>query len=285
MPDTLPSAEETLEATQNTETSEASSEQPHAAPALSDDTTVKMDIGGEEQNVSLKDLRSGFMRQQDYTQKTQATAEDRRSLEAAAQQLQQRETALTDLLADPQKLMQLVAARGGQQQQEAPLADTDVPTVGTLKKLLGESQNQVRQEQQAVQQQMQQQQVVQQMETTANDAFGEVFYNIPDLKAIPFVGDTLKKMALEDNPKTLEEMRSSIVSAGKKLSKQLNMKPTKAAKPQAVSQLQSGIEPPGGSVAPPPPDKTYGKGRSIDWGDIDKDAMAWVEQQIQGGKS
>ena len=282
MPDTLPSAEETLEATQETETSES---QPQAAPALSDDTTITMDIGGEEQEVSLKDLRSGFMRQQDYTQKTQATAEDRRSLEAAAQQLQQRETALTDLLADPQKLMQLVAARGGQQQQEVPLADTDVPTVGTLKKLLGESQNQVRQEQQAVQQQMQQQQVVQQMEATANDAFGEVFYNIPDLKAVPFVGDTLKKMALEDNPKTLEEMRSAIVSAGKKLSTQLNMKPPKVAKPQAAAQLQSGIEPPGGSAAPPPPDKTYGKGRSIDWGDIDKDAMAWGEQQIQGGKS
>ena len=123
------------------------------------------------------------------------------------------------------------------------------------------------------------------MEATANDAFGEVFYNIPDLKAVPFVGDTLKKMALESNPKTLDDMRSSIVSAGKTLAKQLNMKPPKAAKPQAVSQLQSGIEPPGGSVAPPPPDKTYGKGRSIDWGDIDKDAMAWVEQQIQGGKS
>ena len=285
MPDILPTAEETLEATQSTETSEDTTEQVKATPTLSDDATVKMDIGGEEQEVSLKDLRSGFMRQQDYTQKTQATAEDRRSLEAAAQQLQQREAALTELLGDPQKLMQLVAARGGQQQQpDVPLSDTDVPTVGTLKKLLGESQTQVRQEQAAVQQQMQQQQVVQQMESTANDAFGEVFYNIPDLKEIPFVGDTLKKMALEDNPKTLEQMRASIVVAGKKLAKQLNMKPPKKATPQAAAQLQSGIEPPGGSVAPPAPDKSYGKGRKIDWGDIDKDAAAWVEQQIQGGR-
>lgn len=57
-----------------------------------DDVTVRVQVQGEEQEVSLSEAREGFMKGRDYTKKTQELAEQRREVqearEAYAQQLE-----------------------------------------------------------------------------------------------------------------------------------------------------------------------------------------------------
>ena len=74
-----------------------------AAPA--DDVVVKWTTsGGEAIEAPLAELKSGYLRQQDYTHKTQALAEERKQAETAvAQQFQQAQ----QLTRDHAKLMQL----------------------------------------------------------------------------------------------------------------------------------------------------------------------------------
>lgn len=50
------------------------------------------------EKLPLEEVTKGFMRQQDYTRKTQAVAETRKALEATAQQLQAVQTAFVDYL-------------------------------------------------------------------------------------------------------------------------------------------------------------------------------------------
>ena len=55
--------------------------------------TIKVD--GEEQEVSLEELRDGYQRQSDYTRKTQELASERR-------RLQQAEAIVSSLESDPE---------------------------------------------------------------------------------------------------------------------------------------------------------------------------------------
>ena len=221
------------------------------------------------------------MRNQDYTQKTQGLADQRRELEQIAAQMQQREQSFTDMMKDPQKILALAASQQTAQQQPQ-LTDTDVPTVGAIKQMIAQERQQTQYESQQVQQNMQQQQAVTQMENAAQQAFEKVFEVVPDLKEVPFIEDTLKKMALSQKPDSLEKMQDALVKAGASLSKTYGFKQKAETKAKATSKLDAGIEPPGGSAMPPPPDKTYGQGKTIDWSELDKDAIAWMES---GGKS
>lgn len=72
-------AEESEE--QEPEESEESEEQ---AEQTQEPQTFRVKIDGQEQEVTLDELRSGYSRTQDYTRKTQALAEQRRAMEADA---------------------------------------------------------------------------------------------------------------------------------------------------------------------------------------------------------
>lgn len=50
--------------------------------SLPEDYKVKVKINGVEQEVPLSELKNGYQRQSDYTQKTQALSEERKALEA-----------------------------------------------------------------------------------------------------------------------------------------------------------------------------------------------------------
>ena len=283
MPDeSLPSTEEVLEATQAGTSTESQPEAEQSqtnsakAAAITEDTVLEMDVGGEKQQCSVKDLREVFIRNNDYTQKTQTLAEQRKELETIASQMQQREQAFTDMMKDPQKILALAASQQPTAQQQPELADTDVPTVGTIKQYIAQERQLAQQNAQQQMQQMQQQQVVQQMEQSAKQAFEKIYDAIPDLKGVPFIEDTLKKMALEDKPDSLEKMQESLVQAGAKLFKTYGFKSKPKPKQEPSAKLD-GIEPPGGSSMPPAPDKTYGQGKKIDWSELDKDAIAWME--------
>lgn len=48
-----------------------------------DDPLIHLDVGGKIEEVKFSELTSGYMRNKDYTQKTQALADERKSVEAA----------------------------------------------------------------------------------------------------------------------------------------------------------------------------------------------------------
>ena len=52
--------------------------------------TYTVKVNGEEEQVTLEQLRSGYMREADYTRKTQAVAEQRKGLDAQAEQISAR---------------------------------------------------------------------------------------------------------------------------------------------------------------------------------------------------
>ena len=83
--------EENMEATESAAVD--SPELPITEPTGTSGYTVKVD--GEQQQVSLEELQSGYQRQADYTRKTQVLASER-------QRLQQAETIVSALEADPQ---------------------------------------------------------------------------------------------------------------------------------------------------------------------------------------
>jgi hypothetical protein len=64
--------------------------------------TFKVTVGGAEQEVTLEDLQSGFMRQADYTRKTQELAQQR-------QRLAQAEAIANSLDADPEGTLRALA--------------------------------------------------------------------------------------------------------------------------------------------------------------------------------
>ena len=63
-----------------------------------DDTRYTVKVNGEEFEVTLEELRSGYQMGRDYHQKTARIAEERRSLEAEMQAVQSQRAQLTDAL-------------------------------------------------------------------------------------------------------------------------------------------------------------------------------------------
>lgn len=61
-------------------------------------TFYKVKIDGEEVEVTLDELQSGYSRQQDYTRKTQELAQQRKLIEQQAQELAQRDAIYAQLL-------------------------------------------------------------------------------------------------------------------------------------------------------------------------------------------
>jgi len=267
---------ETSEETQSTEeTTQKASEE---TTAVTDDTTVTVSIDGEETQVSLKDLKSGFMRTSDYTKKTQALADGKKQLEGIAVKLQQRDENFTQMLGDPKKLAQFMAATLPAD-EPIKLADEDVLTVAGMRKMLAAERAQTQAEAAKQAQTVNQNAVLEKMETTAQNAFKVVYAANPKLKNIPHVGDVLKKMALDYSPQTYDEMEAAIVKSGGKLAKDFGLE-TKPEEKKEVNLLEtSGIEPPGGSRMSPKPETDFRRagGKKVNWAAVDKDVKKFLD--------
>ena len=61
-------------------------------------TYYKVRIDGEEVEVTLEELQSGYSRQQDYTRKTQELSNQRKTIEQQQQELAQRDAIYSQLL-------------------------------------------------------------------------------------------------------------------------------------------------------------------------------------------
>ena len=77
VPETVQEEPEQIE--EGTETPEGDTETPTE--------TYRVKVNGEEREVTMQDLTTGYMMESDYRQKTQSVAESRRALEAKAAQI------------------------------------------------------------------------------------------------------------------------------------------------------------------------------------------------------
>lgn len=130
--------------------------------------TFKLKVGGEEVEVTLDELQRGYSREADYTRKTQALAEERKSLTAEKQDfavlaertkaiLSHLEQSLTAPLYDPDELAQLRwenpaewAARVHEQEQRAKYVENLLNHKSTLEThLTAEQQRALQEETQA----------------------------------------------------------------------------------------------------------------------------------------
>lgn len=85
-------------------------------------TTVKVKVDGEEVEVTLDELKSGYSRTKDYTRKTQELAEQRKSFEAEANAIREERQVYGQLL---NQLQQQIQASQGQEPDWDYLRQTD----------------------------------------------------------------------------------------------------------------------------------------------------------------
>lgn len=175
--------EDDSEEDQDDEESEEDEDGEDEEPAaeLDPETKIKVKVDGEETEVTLKELQSGYSRTQDYTRKTQALAEQRRELEDKEDQVlkQQGEwsTALNELAV---RLQASVSGRTEADWQRLKQEDE----VGYYEERDKERQVQeriqaIQQEQQRVQQEYQQRQQ-KQMERVVQEEKEKLLAAIPD---------------------------------------------------------------------------------------------------------
>mgnify|MGYP004446606389 CR=1 FL=1 len=268
---------------------ETAQPQPDTAQ-LNDDQLVEYRVNGEVKSAPWKDVRDGIQRHQDYTQKTQALATRNRDLESTALQLQAREQAFVKLLDDPQQLISLAQARmgGPAQQQQQPPAPDEVATFGAIEQSvntkLQELDQRVNQRIQETTAREEAARQYQKLEDTSNTTFKAISDSYPVLSKLPNAEVTIRQIAAEANPQSIEDMIVAMKDAGAKLAGDLETHYKEQAKVDAVRATKvttQSIEPAGGTPVFPK-QKSYGSGKKIDWADLDKDAEAWLDSQIRG---
>ena len=125
---------------------EPQDEEPDAEPT-DDDDSVLVTLDGDEK-VTLKDLKAGYFRQKDYTQKTTEVAAERKANEATKAALAERasvlETALQNLggylqgLIPPEPPLSLAQTDPGRYQYQRALRESAIAELGHLVSIKGQ---------------------------------------------------------------------------------------------------------------------------------------------------
>lgn len=159
---------------------QAAEEEAGQAQAPADDAVVKWQLpNGETIEAHLAELKSGYLRQQDYTQKTQQLAEDRKQ---AASQVAQQFRAAQQLTREQAQLMTLQETLAEFQKADwSTLYAQDPQEAGRLNALWQQKQAQAQQLGQRIQAQTQQldAQRAQQLQDATAKAFTDLQREIP----------------------------------------------------------------------------------------------------------
>jgi GTP1/Obg family GTP-binding protein len=167
---------------------------------------------------------------------------------------------------------------------EAPaIADDEMITHGQLKQLLGEQFGALEQRMtkgaEARTQEESETRTTQRWEGLIETTTEKLVKEFPNLEDIPHLATMLKRVARETNPTTEKEMLQAIIDAGKNTSERLEsrfVERQKEAATKKVALVTNGPVPPGGSPQITT-QKSYMKGRSIDWNDLEKDVTAHLQ--------
>lgn len=290
------------ESTQTPTTPNAATGQPPV-----EEPTVEIELPDGKRTLTVKEIRDGYLRQQDYTRKTQEVAEMRRQAEQvyrAYQQMAQEREQLQEFFSNEENVLKLVAQQYGPQamqrlmnmlagQQQQPEIRPDSPA--TVEQAVRIADMKARQLEQKIAQLEQQfgknvdervQQFREEQETmeykkVIDPVVSKIFEDNPVLSAVDGMEEVIRYKVFRMNPQTVQEAVAAFQSVAKEQVEKLNQKYVELNKQQAVKRqklVSGGTEPPGGQ-APMPEPRTFRKGNDVDWKGISKQAEEYMRQR------
>lgn len=271
------------------------------APPVQEDPSIEVDFDGDKRKLTAKEIRDGYLRQQDYTRKTTELARVRKAAETVAQayEQQQRERAeFADFMSDHRKVAQYMAKQFGPDAVSALLENlqgqqaqnpNEPVTLDRVEQLSNQKFEQLQRQQQELEAKFQQtleerlQQERQSIESqrarteydrVLNPFVDKLLSDNPVLQAIDNVETLIRFKVLQSNPQTVEEAKSAFEKIVKTQVEKLQSKFVETNKQTLINKekLKQGIEPPGGGGIAPQP-KSYTKGRRVDWDALEADAI------------
>jgi len=253
-----------------------------APVSLKDDDLIEVIVDGKPVQMAWKDARGGFMRNADYTRKTQEAARLRteaeslqEQVEQAKQTLQQRETQINEVLGNPEKVaawyQMLLANR--QQAGQTP-AQAQAGAQVDLQQLQAQLREETQQYVTKATEELEVRQLAASYTQTLQQATDALKDQYPQLKAVRGIDRILREEVQQMKPATLAEAKDMLASAAKAQAEELDTYITERQKKAAAGKTQAtGIEPPGGKGVLPAPKKYKG----VD----DPEAIGDLTAQIQ----
>lgn len=261
--------------------------------SLPDDALVELVVGGQKVTKTWKEARSGFMLHEDYTRKRQVESKEVEQARELTQKIAKRDEAYKALVSDPENIKRLYEAVTGQKLSnaeareiaaQAPKGD-DLVTFEDIQK----AREELKQETESVVtnaiQDLQDRQFVSEIQRVTATTINALLDEKKEIKA--FYGDDaeviIRRMARAKGAADEAELRTALKEAADTLSQRIQEQLQENKKESAVRQTKltkQGIEPPGGTGIPAAP-KTYGEGRNVSWGDIDRDAEAFLNSRLK----
>jgi hypothetical protein len=270
---------------------------------------------GRREQLTRQQIRDGYLRQQDYTRKTQEIAEHRKQLAPIAEAYQQLATEreqIGQLFQNPQLLAQWAAQNYGPQyaqlvqqaltgQMPAGASPDDIVTAQQAA-LIAQQQaavyaQQLEQRVNTLQQQLEgrTQQIVQkgiqELETSQEVAkqsqvidahITSLFNQHPILSAVPEMEDALRFRVFSREPQTADEALRFFTEEADRQAKVLESKFNEINKRVVVEKTKlatHGIEPPGGAGVQPEPRQFRTKNGDIDWKGLSGAATDFMNQR------
>jgi hypothetical protein len=251
-----------------------------APVSFKDEDLVELTVNGEKVVKPYREVKDGWQRQEDYTRKSQDVANRLKEvkelydgLTAKQKELVTKEEAIDAVLGR--------TPRGGA--KEVP-ADDEVVPYGTIKQTVAELLKAAREEDSrnlsAQFTQQNEARTFERWEEKVVDTVEKLTQAHPILAKLPNLVGSLKRMAKDDNPQSESEMLAAIVKAGKRVAKDIDDDYSERRKQDDIKRKnlrEHGPEPGGGQTSFKAPEKSYVKGRKIDWDGLEKDVIAQLE--------
>ena len=275
---------------------------PTPAPVVQEDPSIEVDFDGEKRKLTAKEIRDGYLRQQDYTRKTTEIAKIRKAAETVAQAYQQQQEerkAYAEFMSDKVKVAQYMAQQFGPDgvsallehlQGQQPVDPNEPVTLSKVEQLANQRFEQLQRQQQEMEARFQQtieQRIAQERATIEAERARAEYDRVldpfvdkllsdnPILQAIDNVETLIRYKVVKMNPQNDTEAKAFFEKVVKEQVDKLQSQFVATNKQTLINKekLKQGIEPPGGSGLVPKP-KSYVKGRKVDWDALEADAIS-----------
>jgi hypothetical protein len=274
-------------------------------PDKDGDKLVWVKEGDKKVLKPFKDVSSSYLRQSDYTRKTQTLAQEKQQFEQQRQAeqariqefqaLQKWQADVKTMLADRNQVAQLLQYLSPAQQEQPQDDPNQIVTVAQLRQAQVQMQQQyerqmqqIREAQtQAIEESAKKQRFeaeVAQHKNQLDPIFKQALLDNPILSKIPNMEDTLRYQVFQLQPKTLQEAKEAVGIIVGGIVEDLRDQFTQSNKQQIVAKAKlskAQIEPPGGTgpqIQPSQPkDLLKGHGRGLDSDKLMKAGLAMLD--------
>lgn len=251
-----------------------------AALDIPDDAVIEVMVDGVATRMTGKEAKGGWQRQADYTRKTQSVSAKGKEIQNLWDEITKQKVELDA------KDLALDKVLGRAPKTDTPvIADDEMLTHGQLKQLLSEQfgalEQRMTQGASVRSKEESEARTTQRWEDLIETTKEKLVEEFPNLEDIPHLTTVLKREAGNTNPTTEKEMLQAIIDAGKNTSERIEKRFVERQKEVAVKKatlVKNGPVPPGGSPQLTT-QKTYMKGRSVDWAELEKDVTAVLQSE------